>query len=582
MDKVTTKDIKRIIGEIVEGFSAIDQKVMELTVVSNDDFSALNKIMKNHHKTTHDITKSTTTVLERIKALEENQILQKLRSTTNITQKHLAEGQENIKSYLQQIQKLNLDFKHIFIPILNFKQNVSTLKFLLTNLKLNQGLINKEGHSVTSELIEKLNKKIEHIQAEIPTIAKDVELLKAFYKEANEKAQNVNKVLFPELETETKQLDINVSFLEKSIKKAEVLEPTIKQQNQESFQNLNQVITNLQYHDIIRQKIEHIQDTHKSILDDLNNLEQGKNVIKKGLEYVKQIPGITEIQAGQLILTNKEYQSAIENISKKLIETANTLDDVNRLSYSIFSDSKNEKISTLLEKGTTQLCKKAELTTKSIEELANTNKELKDYIKAHGNHYEKLESIEKDISSIINELNKQLSSENEIKTITGKLVSLLNDINDSRNNIGKIITAHQNNNLPEIIKKASEQQKAIESHTVSGSEVKTLVAEFEEINKLILNNCKAFNQLDSQLKSTLENIKYYDFYEHEVEVIIDQLNKIYKKMLPFSEDQSTESDLLSAMEKAYTMESQRKIHERSDEEQDKGAAEEDDDNLELF
>lgn len=580
MDKVSTKEIQQIIGDIGKGFSSIHHKVMELTTVSNDDFSALNKIMKNHHKTTHEITRSTTSILERIQALEQNEILLKLRSSANITRKHLGEGQENIKSYLHQIQQLNLDFKHIFIPILNFKQNVSTLKFLLTNLKLNQGLVNKEGHNSTVDLIEKLNKKIEHIQAEIPTIAKDVELLKAFYKEANEKAQKINNQLFPELEIEIDQLDGNISFLEKGIKKADSLKPTIEQQNQESFQNLNQVITNLQYHDIIRQKIEHIQDTHKSILDDLNNLEQEKNIIKKGLEYVKQIPGITEIQAGQLILTNKEYQNAIENISKKLIETANTLENVNRLSYSIFNGSENKKIAKLLNKGTTQLCNKAKVITESIEQLASTNKDLKDYIKTHGNHYQKLESIEDDISSIINEINKKLSSDNEIKTITGKLVSLLNDINESRNNIGKIIAAHQNNNLPDIIKKAGEQQKNIENQTVSESSVKNLIEEFEEINNQIAKNCEAFNQLDGQLKSTLENIKYYDFYEHEVEEIINHLNIIYKKILPFSEDQTAPGDLLTTMEKAYTMQSQRQIHGGKEDEDEK--AEDDDDNLELF
>ncbi len=581
MDELTTKEIQQMIGDIASGFASIDDKVMELTEVSNDDFTALNNILKNHHKTTYEIAQSTTQIVDKIQHLEENNTLIHLRSSTDNLGNALKKCAVNIDSYINQVNLLNLDFKHIFIPILNFKQNISTLKFLITNLKINQGLIAKENQQTTNELIDKLNNKIEEIQAEIPRVAKDVELLKNQFQKAYEKATAITVNFSKEYMHEIDVIDEIIAFIENGIKSTASIKLTIEQKNQDSFQNLNQVITNLQYHDIIRQKIEHIQDTHKNIISELNHLEKEKNIIKKGLEYINQIPGITEIQAAQLLLTNKEYQSAIENISKKLIETANTLEEVNNLSFSIFNDSDKTKVATQLIKKTKDLPIKMSRAADSIKELTEVNELLQKQISAHVKHYENLEAIEKDINAIINEINKTLSPKNDIKTITGKLVTLLNDINDSRSNIGKIINAHQNNQLISLVEKIKQQKEIIIKWQVDEQETKNFSKEFTGINNQITKNCKAFKKLDDELKNTLENIKYYDFYEHEVEEIIKQLNLIYQKIKPISDNSKMESDLMSAMEKAYTMESQREIHQHKNDADNKEDKEEDD-NLELF
>lgn len=580
MTNISTKQIQQIISDVVESFSAIDQKVIELSNVSNEDFSALNNTMMEHHKTTHEIAGSTTQILENVQKLRDNPTLNKLRNNTNQNKAALTEITHNMDTYAKQVHHLNLDFKHIFIPILNFKQNISTLKFLLTNLKLNQGLISKNKHSVITGLIEKLNVKIENIQAEIPDIANDVETLKAHYQTAIEQAEKTAHQTLVSLNRKSNEMDDIISYIERGVYKTGTIKTQIEQKNQEGFQNLNQVITNLQYHDIIRQKMEHIQDTHKNILNELNNIEKEENIIKKGLDYIKEIPAITEIQAGQLILTNKEYQTAIENISRKLIDTANNLEEINTLTFSIFNDNDNAKIATGLEEINSDIAEAINNTQKDIDTLSAIDEKLQKHIKTHARHYEKLENIEQDISAIINEINKNLAPENEIKTITGKLIALLNDINESRSNIGKIINAHHNNQLFKLADKIQTQQSKIKI-PVSKDDKTQFITDFTNINQQINKNCKALQKLDSQLKNTLSNIKYYDLYEHEVEEIINQLNIIYQKILPVSNQTGKPSDLMSAMEKAYTMESQREIHQHNTNTQ-KSDDEDEDDNLELF
>lgn len=579
MKKIGSKEIQQLINEIVTGFSSIDQKVLELTNVSNDDFSALNKIMKNHHKTTHEIAGSTEELIGRIQSLKNNQGLIKLRDVNDSLKASVIKSKQNIYDYTTQASRLNHDFKHIFIPILNFKQNISTLKFLLTNLKLNQGLIGKNAHAETKQLIENLTSKIGQIQVEIPIIANDVDRLKTNYKDAINKANSAGRQMEIDLLEDIEYLNKHISFIEKGIENTKTIKTQVEQKNQEGFQNLNQIITNLQYHDIIRQKIEHIQDTHKNILEDLNNLEKQENIIQQGLKYIKQIPGITEIQAGQLILTNKEYQGAIENISKKLLETSNIMEDVNNLSFSIFQ-IKDSTITTMsIEKTTNSINEKIKSLTNVINELIASNKTLQESIQLHDKHYKKLEQIETDISLIIKKINTHLAEDTEIKTIASKLISLLNDINESRSNIGKIINFHKNNQLIQLIEDIDKQISIQESNTIDVDDLNPFLTEFSSINDKIKNNCKSYKVFDNELKNTLGNIKYYEFYEHQVEEIINQLNTVYKKILPISEEGEVQNDLLSSMKSAYTMQSQHDIHEKSDSDITDNQG---DDNLELF
>jgi chromosome segregation ATPase len=579
MKKYSSKEIQQLINEIVDSFSSIDQKVLELTHVSNDDFSALNKIMKDHHKTTHNIGKSTIEIIEKIQDLKDNQVRLKLKNANEAIKNSVKTSKQSISEFTTQANRLNQDFKHIFIPILNFKQNISTLKFLLTNLKLNQGLVGKKGHIETKELIEKLTDKIEQIQVEIPIIAEDVNNLKNKYSEAIEKANNASRRIEMELFEDIDILNKNISSIEKGIKNSKAIKKEVEQKNQEAFQNLNHIITNLQYHDIIRQKIEHIQDTHKHILEELNTLETEENIIQKGLKYIKQIPGITEIQAGQLILTNKEYQSAIENISKRLMDTSNTMEEVNNLSFSIFQLKDNNLTTQSILENTKTINKEIKEFSTIVTGLLESNKALQESINIHDAHYKKLELIETDISEIINQINKHLAEETDIKTITNKLASLLIDINESRGNIEKIINSHKNNKLIDLISQIDDEIKTLENNIIDTKEIDPFFKEFNDINEKIRFNCKSFKIFDSELKNTLGNIKYYEFYEHQVEEIINQLNKVYKKILPISEQGEDQNDLLSSMKKAYTMQSQRDIHDSSEIDANE---EEDDDNLELF
>jgi hypothetical protein len=579
MTDISSKEIQSIISDIVHGFSSIDTKVMELNVVSNQDFTALNKIFKNHHETTKGISQSTSAIIDQVQALERNAVFGKLKEVEGKYRLMLDETNVQVSDFNVETGTLKTDFKHIFIPILNFKQNISTLRFLLANLKLNQGLVDKEVDCDATKLIDDLNEKITGIQSEIPTIASDIEELKEQYATAQDLGSHILQNILPDFDIHTAGLHQHLQTITASIEKTMIINHSVDELTQQGFQNLNEVITNLQYHDIIRQKIEHIQQTHQSIIAELNNLDKAENVIKKGLDYVKQIPEITEIQAGQLLLTNKEYQTAIENTSLKLIETTKTLEEVNAHTKNIFGDVDAEKVAEIVQTHLGNVKAYKLQLFESVEKLIAVNETLQTHIGRQSQHYQKLAQLENKISSVVKDLNKIITNKDEVKALVSKLVALINDINESRANIGKIIHVHQNNQLGAIVNEMQARKAAFTIDDISEDEMNGFSGELKQINSQIVNNCTLYTKLDIDLKTTLENIKYYDFYDVEVEAIISQLNLIYQKILQVSGNGDGSTDLLTIMKKAYTMKSQRDIHEKAS---DNEPEEEDEDNLELF
>jgi hypothetical protein len=114
---------------------------------------------------------------------------------------------------------------------------------------------------------------------------------------------------------------------------------------QKCFSHMGEVITNIQFHDIIRQKMEHIQLSQNELIKEINELESTNKNKENQLNLIVKIPEITDIQVAQLLYTNKDYQTSIEKITNQLLEVGNEMKALHVLYNSIHENS------TTFEKG---------------------------------------------------------------------------------------------------------------------------------------------------------------------------------------------------------------------------------------
>lgn len=80
------------------------------------------------------------------------------------------------------------------------------------------------------------------------------------------------------------------------------------------LESLNQIIVDLQFHDIIRQKLEHIEEIHASLLKELEKSPTDLN----STEYAVILPEICRLNVAQLHFISDEYQSHSGSIKHAL------------------------------------------------------------------------------------------------------------------------------------------------------------------------------------------------------------------------------------------------------------------------
>jgi len=80
------------------------------------------------------------------------------------------------------------------------------------------------------------------------------------------------------------------------------------------LESLNQIIVDLQFHDIIRQKLEHIEEIHASLLKELENVPSDINKSK----YAVILPELCKLNVAQLKFISEEYQSHSGSIKQAL------------------------------------------------------------------------------------------------------------------------------------------------------------------------------------------------------------------------------------------------------------------------
>jgi hypothetical protein len=118
-----------------------------------------------------------------------------------------------------------------------------------------------------------------------------------------------------------------------------------------------------------------------------------------------------------------------------------------------------------------------------------------------------------------------------------------------------------------------------------------LDAENLSLDNFLKQNKQLCEEIINNINSTISNIDYYDFFEKVIEDVINVLNVTTYKLKLCSSDQDKETTLINLKElKAnYTMESERIIHQRVEENSGENTGmigfsvpEEDDDSVELF
>lgn len=588
------------IQEITSIFDEIDEKIISLHSCSSEDFLTLNAYFKKYYADSKTISNNANELFNLITNKDAQKLfLENLKNFHDTIHSLLESYEKVINQIIQSIQMMILEMDQMFVTANNLKQDLMTLKLLVTNLKLDV-IVSTTPVSKFGRKTNDFNELIIQTKSYFVEFYKHSTQFKEYIKSFNDQLiqqrdrniQHINEII--------NDIDHTSTLYDQKNNEAIQLIPKLSENTQNTSNSIAKIITNLQYQDIIRQKIDHIQQTHRDILEELGKIEESDDEetnVKNRINCYIQIRDIAGLQAAQLIHANKEYQKAIEIISGNFLEVGNEMTKISDLCHMLIGNpnglagshfdeirekiEKTEYFSEGFLKSLNFLKEKTKVHVAQLYELTNNFDEFSDFIG----------TIDKVMTRSLDnqtrfEVEQFEKTTEQIRTILSELRSISNHYQSQFTKIKALLPCE---NQSESNPVESVENKLQYFNSQCDQLIGNLFETNENIFKILADNQILSKSLSLDIKTSLEQIKYYDYFDKVIEEIIMKLNAINMKLQNVDEtSEEIRQKHLEYLKSRYTMESEHIIHDHITKNDidilnlNSTGAEEEDDNLELF
>jgi hypothetical protein len=551
-----------ILEQALKVFSDINLRINSLIDCSAKDFDTLNLSFREYHSTIKNLTENTNSLFNLIISLPDELIEQNLNLLKSIHNKF-----NNAYDHLLRIDllmgRLSNESSYTHLHVNNLRQNICTLKLLATNLQLEPNFRNSysdliETISNLSNFSQKYDKEFQLNDKRIKAGIEITEQLKTQQYILVSKAIKKLELGLVNLNEKKSDCIMNNTLMHDLISKKSV--------------SSSEIITNLQFQDIIRQKIEHVQHAHESLLEQLHDFYNNKKTILKQrpevtLEIILQIRNIGSLQAAQLVHANSEYQKAIDTITSKFGDLDSILTETRQIlgKFLPYSDSMKEYLYKDIEKGAATY----ELEFESFSDLNSSlnhmytdlfrqDQKLSDLSNAYNNSLDKLNSI---IEKLRFQKAEQLLNPNTVDTIT-QILANYNDFKKNTLDLNLILDKNKQEYVDFLQPTMHGYFKLLESIETDSINILSKIAGLipEDIQKRTIEK-KIFNEKElSGVKFNIGSTTYYEVFEKEVDVIIAGLNSLINQINFDEIENKVSTENLERLRKMYTMKSEREIH----------------------
>ncbi|HKL07456.1 MAG TPA: hypothetical protein VJ896_01700 [Bacteroidales bacterium] len=573
-DKIQLKALLNTfsVEDISSLFSSIDKNLISLHKCSADDFLKLNSEFKNIFAKSKVIADNINVVLENFNDNNSQEFYHEVEKLYSSLKARIELFDYKLDVAVDSFEKINNHLRLVSFPFKNYNQNLMSLKYLLANLNLSISPIHDKEKSKIEQQNQMASQIIDKIKNLSDTIVKNLNHL-----------QKISKLSLNNLKQIKEQKEFNIGLLLSNIhevlkvlkekyKKNKILIPDIITSSEKTTISVDDIIKKLQYQDIIKQKMEHIQQTHRDLIKELkafentNKDETHLNDLAKCFLRIRDIAGL---QAAQLIHANKEYQSALEIIINQFLSIGDHMKYISQKGNEILFD----------ENGTNfynDIIRLFSMANDILDQKFTQNKKINDDVTILENQLNVIDLCFNKLNILSNTFQKLFyDSMESIQEISGdelnheksisQIKNLYTDINHNYQKVYKIFTDLTliKNNFQDF--KENSDQHFITNEYINqfGEFVNKIKDSGDTIDEKLQINQQVSIEVIEIIKNSIADIKYYKFFEKVIDDIITELNTINFKL----KTENQESDLskeenLKKLKDYYTMHSEHLIHDQ--------------------
>jgi methyl-accepting chemotaxis protein len=564
MKKIQLKlDHESLTSELRVVFSALiktNENIQNLQDFSANDFSFLNQKFLGFHKSNKTFIDCLQQLLALLWGEDDGHNLSSLTNNAIALEASL----KNIRGKLVLVEDLlggvqrKLGF--VQVPLNNYKQNLFTLRLLASNLTIDLAAMGEGhmGHGKLNDLIALL----ENIGLFFPKID---ELIKGYIDDL----EGMNAEIGHLIENTFNKLETNLApFVVFALRAGHQLSHTqhIGQQMQLKHQtgqeNVETIVTKLQYQDIIRQRIEHIQETQQETInqlaEELNGNKTLKGISKQLLQQVKDIVGL---QSAHLIHINREFQKAIETISAAIRSYNDNYGNISDLTLEILESVPGAQ--DLIKLDLSGLEQLGPQLTGLIEAASVLSGQLTDKSKKTT----ALSESFLEIGDITQQLNKIRFSLKPVATggTLKKIYSLLEQ-NDQLNQSIQLnmVQIHESlNSMSALIPEINQHLQAFapKVEKVGSLKIGHLRDQLIVLRDKLMAEINSHKSGQKTVSDSLHGLQYYRYFEENVKEIIQQMRMIKDCFVGLQNDENHSVDKnIEHVKERYTTSTEHQVH----------------------
>jgi hypothetical protein len=551
--------------ELITTFSEIDGRINDLHTRSTADFLQLNEQLKDYHKKTRIISENAFRVIDTIAGKKDINLIEELGKIHSRLEDCTGQiKDENIRK-IKLLKDILVKSNHLNIAIRNFRQDFTTFRFLSTNYYL---VANFEDFGTEwKEKIEHWNSEIEVIQKSLSGFSSNIDKFKEQITVNIKQLETKVEKSIRSLNSLSNVIRTNIGSVIQKSNESMMQFPLLKEKTVDSTRSISNIITHLQYHDIIRQKIEHIQKAHYRIIEELE--KTGAEKIKAGeksSDELFRIGDITDLQAAQLLLVSKEFQNAIDIITKNFQGIARDITTISMISNDFsYKDSSSEV--TLLKQIRNQLDEGIILL-----DMNDFREISREYLSATVKIKEISDQLTEEIRTPLSGITSQADANTagKVPALVSQILILSKDLKDRDNNINEIL--EEILNMSDAVFTEDEldsagsklEQDRINLMVEITRILDSLDRDNEELDKVLIENKDLNNDILQKIENVINRVDYYDYFETMVEMVINRLVGINSKFKNSDERESVEAKArnLNEVKSNYTMASEREVHDQ--------------------
>jgi methyl-accepting chemotaxis protein len=549
-----------------ETLNMLCKNLRALSASTEKEFISTGADLNGFYEYSQEISKTSSSFVSSFSETELMSVIESFRDLLDHMNDYIKQTESGFKNGTEVLQDIYKNISNIYKPVTGFKKIIKTLRILSISTKIESSQLNHNSNGFVT-IAEEVERLATLIQIKFTDITSSAELVKKL----------IEHTLIWTSDLETRQGGKIKEILDSTRATLEVL----TQKNESSSQmarkisaelesiskNMEEVVAYMQFHDITRQQVEHVEEALQGVYNKLDDDNQD-------MEKVLQETGtVCEVQKAQLVNAKEKFTRAVSTIMdslKGISFNISAIDgDVRKL-----AGTENESSLSFFSQIESGVFSIISSLRESIEAISKLSAGMDDL----GKTVVGISQFVNDVGEISSEL-ELIAMNARIKAAhTGEEGAPLGVIAEAIHKLSidaRIQKTEISDELQKIASSAeflhlnintNAEEQAVKTESMLNN-LNSLTHRLGSINETILS-CfhkiqKEGQELADGIDNTVSDIQVHYMFAREIDracsvlnSIISEIREIMPEMI-FQED----AEILKCMEIKYTMQSEREIHE---------------------